>query len=125
MVKLNVKEETGGGLKKPDIFRAARIDDPFELTAALNFGQSLDDSEADHVKQTPMHIACVFKSTQFLEVALNHKFDPWVRDANGRLAIDHARAQGLVQFQRRFFELMYPNGEPNNITPFRQVDGPS
>ena len=110
MVKYSVQKKDNTKSEPPDIFRAAQNDDPIELAAAIQRGQSLSDDRGDDSGLTPMHIACICRSESFLKTALTMKFDPWKRDANKRLAIDHARAQGLADVQRRLFDAMYPPG---------------
>jgi hypothetical protein len=125
MVKLNVSSEDNEDRKPPDIFRAARNDDPIELAAALQCGQTLDDVESDIIRMTPMHVACVSRSRNFLRVACQMEFDPWIRDANQRLVIDHARAQGLKDVQKAAFAKMYPPGwaDDAQVTPFPAPEG--
>lgn len=94
----------------PNIFKAAVEDDPAELKAALEAGQSLNDIEEDGVKMTPIQVACIKRSRDFLAEALTADFDPWIRDANQRLAIDHARCNQLPDEQKILLNKMYPPG---------------
>ncbi len=110
MVKSNVQPNKGQRYEPPDIFRAARENDIQELAAAIQDGQSLDDIQDKQSGMTAMHLACIHHSVDFLHTASQMKFDPWIRDVNLRLAIDHARAQGLQEAQQAFFEKMYPPG---------------
>ena len=109
MVKLSVRKSEGESPTEPDIFHAALHDDPLEMAAAIQHGQTLDDVSADGSNMTPMHIACINKSSKFLNAALTHDFDPWKRDVNERLPIDHARAQGMKNVQEKLYGMMYPS----------------
>jgi hypothetical protein len=123
MVKANVKSDSAERHVPPDIFRAARNDDPIELAAALQAGQSLDDIQDEKSGLTPLHIACILHKTNFLRAALTYEFDPWIRDINLRLAIDHARAQGLTDIGKALLEKMYPPGwddDPEPVAPIRK-----
>jgi len=120
MVKLNVHTDEGEQFEPPDLFRAARNNDIKELAAAIQDGQSLDDIEDVKSGLTPMHIACIHRSEIFLTAAIQYKFDPWIRDCNLRLSIDHARAQGLRNVQKDLFEKMYPPGWDND--PVVRID---
>lgn len=103
----------------PDIFRAAANDDPIELVAALADGQSLDSQSGEFYRMTPVHIACVHQSTNFLEVALKHNFNAWTRDGNGRISMDHAVAQGLEEVADDLLAKLYPNGADGRpLMPF-------
>jgi len=110
MVKLGVRSDIGERYDPPDIFNAARNNDPVELAAAIQDGQSLDDVQDEASGLTPLHVACIHRSENFLKTAMTMDFDPWLRDANMRLAIDHARAQGLRDVQKGLVEKMYPPG---------------
>lgn len=108
MLNLNVRHKDGLRKEDPDIFRAAAEDDVGEMARALNDGQSLDQFDAGN-STTPLHIACANRSRNFLRAALEHTFNPWVRDRNGRLAIDHAVANGITDVQEALFHRMYPD----------------
>ena len=110
MVKLNVHTEDSKGYVPPSLFRAARNNDIIELAAALQDGQSLDEVQDRQTGLTPIHVACIHHSVDFLLAATQHKFDPWIRDANLRTAMDHARAQNLREVQKSLLEKMYPSG---------------
>ena len=119
MVNSNVAPKPEGQPEPPDIFRAAANDDPIELVAALADGQSLDAQHREFYRMTPMHLACVRKSLNFLDVALSHQFNAWVRDANGRLSMDHAVAQGLEDVADDLLEKLYPTGPGGRpVMPF-------
>lgn len=76
----------------PDIFRAARTNDVAELLDALAEGQTLNTQEP-HMMMSPLHIAAAERSNDFLEEAVKHEScDSWLRDANQRVAQDHAVA---------------------------------
>jgi ankyrin repeat protein len=111
MVKSNVRTESNEGHIPPDLFRAARNNDIVELAAAIQDGQSLDEVQDEQSGLTPIHVACINQSVEFLRAAVQYKFDPWIRDANMRTPLDHARAQGLdKQIQMDIFKKMYPLG---------------
>lgn len=93
----------------PNVFRAAVENDPVEMGLALSAGQKLDDIQPG-TGFTPIHVACIRRSTAFLAEALKHQFDPWVRDTNQRLPIDHAFAHGLKDAHRDLLAKMYPPG---------------
>lgn len=81
----------------PDIFRAARNNDVAELIAALEDGQSLSTQNPALLMMTPVHVAAARGSNNFLGVAAQHEtFDPHIRDANDRVAADHASAYNNV-----------------------------
>lgn len=127
MVKALVNKDEGEHYVPPDIFNAARNDDQKELAAAIQAGQSLDDIQDETSLLTPLHIACIHQSRDFLRAAVTMEFDPWLRDCNLRLAIDHARAQGLTKIQEALFEKMYPPGwDEDPVVPFptREPDEP-
>lgn len=92
----------------PDIFRAARNDDVAELLAALAEGQSLATQNPDLLLMTPVHVAAARKSNEFLAAASHHEsFDPHIRDANQRTAIDHANAHMNERGHEILFDTMY------------------
>lgn len=122
MVKLGVK--TGDGLERetPDIFRAAAEDDAAELERALKAGQSLDEFGPGY-HSTPLHVACMNRSEKFLRAAMGYDFNPWVRDENLRLAIDHAWANSLTETHEALAEKMYPGGRvSSNAIAFQEPD---
>ena len=111
MVKSNVSyKQEEDNFDPPDIFRAASNNDVFELQRALAEGQSLDTHHLEFYRMTPMHIACVRKSTDFLHEALSHEFNAWTRDANGRISMDHAIAQSLDDIADGLMKKLYPVG---------------
>jgi len=114
MVKLNVVDNKGQNSDPPDIFIAAQNDDKHELRRAIQAGQSLDDIRHDMNGMTPLHFACKKKSLSFLEVALTMSFDPWIRDGDQRLAIDHAWVNELGDIQKQLHLRMYPNAAPDS-----------
>lgn len=119
MVKSNVVSKQSTMPEPPDIFRAAANDDPEELAAALAEGQSLDTHHREFYEMTPMHIACVRKSENFLRTALQTEFNAWSRDLNGRLSMDHAVAQGLEDVADELLKKLYPTGPDGRpVMPF-------
>ncbi|MPT47982.1 MAG: ankyrin repeat domain-containing protein [Sphingobium sp.] len=98
-----------------DIFRAASNNDIDELRAALLEGQTLNDVNREFYRMTPMHIACLKKSRDFLEAALREDFNPHQRDANGRTAMDHAIAQDMRDVASKIFDRQYPRDANGRI----------
>lgn len=99
-----------------DVFEAARTDNVEQLRTALAQGESLDARDVDALNMTPIHIACIFSSNAFLQTAVDESsFDPWIRDANGRVAFDHAWAKNNRTAMRLLFPLMHPTAPP--LTP--------
>ncbi|WP_145973378.1 ankyrin repeat domain-containing protein [Candidatus Phaeomarinobacter ectocarpi] len=116
-----MNKKTGHDYEPPDIFNAARNNDPFELAAAIQDGQTLEDVEDQKSGLTPIHVACIHHSSEFLRAAVTMNFDAWARDANLRLALDHARAQNLpTDIQEALFGKMYPPGWADDpVLPIR------
>ena len=101
------KMDTGESRRPPDIFRAARNNDIAELARALGDGQLLSDQKADLVNMTPVHVACLNTSNDFLAAAAqHHSFDPWIRDDNLRTPFDHASARNNRRAQRILLDFM-------------------
>jgi ankyrin repeat protein len=112
-----IKENTER--QPPDIFRAATENNVSELRDALAEGQSLDSRHAEFYLMTPMHLACVKKSRDFLQVALQHEFNAWSQDSNGRLSMDHAIVNGLEDIADQMLEKLYPTGPDGKpVMPF-------
>lgn len=118
MVKSNAVKKTNEKDDPPNIFRAARNNDPLELALALQDGQTLNDTEDPVMLLTPIHEACISRSTSFLSAAMGVEFDPWQRDGMQRLAIDHARVENLTDFSKYLHQLMYPNEPEPTIISF-------
>ncbi len=110
MLKYNIMKKDNRGNNDPDIFSAVINDDPHELALALQAGQTLDDKSMEVGGMTPIHYACYLRKTNFLKVALEHNFDPWIKDANGRRSIEIAMIQGLDDIQNILRDKLYPNG---------------
>lgn len=91
----------------PDIFRAALENDVGELISALSDGQLLSEQRSALLNMTPLHVACINASNDFLSAAAQHNsFDPWIRDDNLRTPFDHASARKNRQAQRTLLEFM-------------------
>lgn len=106
------------GKEGPDIFRAAREDDVHELQAALRAGQSLRGARFE-TGLTPVHIAAMRGSVNFLRVAMEH--DPqssWVQDVQLRLPFAHAAVRKDRQSMAYLHNAMYP--EASIPVPERQ-----
>ncbi|SMD04508.1 hypothetical protein [Primorskyibacter flagellatus] len=92
----------------PNIFNAAQNNDVAELLAALADGQRLDEQSAMFLMMTPVHVAAGRHSNEFLGAASQHEsFNPWLRDDNMRVAIDHATATNNVRGHGILHETMY------------------
>jgi hypothetical protein len=110
MVALKRLENENTRTRGPaDIFRAAANDDVQELQRAIAEGQTLDLIE-ESTGFNPVIVALLERSEQFLLAAMKIDFDPWHRDPNERLAIDHANALGMREIQRLLLQKMYPPG---------------
>lgn len=104
----NIKAKRGALLKSPNLFSAALTDDISEMKAAINDGQSLSSADEDQALFTPIHVAALSNSLAFLEAArLEPTFDPWLRDANDRLAFDHANAFNNKEAMKLLVDEMY------------------
>ena len=91
----------------PDIFHAAEVDNVPEMIAAMHLGQSVQDTKGD-LLFTPVHVAAISGSLAFVRAAAKTgEVNPWIRDKNQRLAIDHAEAFGRTEIQSVLFNLMY------------------
>lgn len=102
--------KTGSSYKEepPDIFRAARDDDIYELRLALKDGQSIRSSQPV-TSLTPLHIAAMRGSVRFVKVAMAH--DPgaaWLQDGQLRTPFDHAAARRDRQSMAYLHNAMYP-----------------
>jgi hypothetical protein len=110
MTNIMNKEDKSEKRSPPDIFRAAQNDDVFELQAALKAGQRLDEQRRDLVGMTPVHLACVFSSNNFLTAAASDEsFNAWIRDNNLRVPFDHASAKNNLKAKIILFKAMYPD----------------
>ena len=95
---------------EPDLFKAAEKNDVETLRSALKAGQSLDRRHQRALGMTPIHLACIFGSNAFLKAAIEDgEFDPWLRDANGRVPFDHAWAKNNKEAMSLLFPLMHPD----------------
>ncbi|MCD1628098.1 ankyrin repeat domain-containing protein [Seohaeicola saemankumensis] len=102
--------QTDDGTKKepPDIFRAAREDDLNELERALADGQSLDAAALD-THLTPVHVAAMRGSINFLEAAMMYNPQTaWMQDGQQRTPFDHAAARQDRQSMAHLHNAMYP-----------------
>lgn len=109
MVALRQMKDNDAIKTPPNIFNAALNDDVSEMFAALNDGQKLDDKD-EIGNFTPIHVAIIRESANFLKYAMDYDFNPWIRDLNDRLAFDHASALGMKDIQKRLYRKMYPSG---------------
>lgn len=114
MVEYSVNEELDLDGEEPDIFLAARTNNVGMLSECIESGQSLDLIEAHSSQRTPLHIAAIYRCQDFILAAAAYNFNPWIRDCDGRLAIDHAQAQGLQDAQKVLLDKMYPPSWQND-----------
>lgn len=106
--KLNPRE------KDPDIFHAAETNDVEEMFAALAAGQSLSTPHRKQLDMTPVHIAAAKHSNDFLAAAAQQEgFDPWITDANERVAMDHAQAFNNQRGMQILYDSMYDDLKPD------------
>jgi hypothetical protein len=119
MVKSYLMTDQGERRDPPDIFRAARNDDVRELFLSIQNGQSLNDQEYE-TGYTPVHLACMAKSSSFMDACLDLDFDPWIRDSASRIAFLYAWASSFPEGQKILFDKMYPPGweREAEVTPF-------
>ena len=90
IVRMQSKEE---GYASPDIFEAARQNDPYHMSLALEKGQKLDEQRASD-GMTPVHEAASFGSIDFLKAAVEIAPQTvWMRDGTQRRPIEHACAR--------------------------------
>ncbi|MEM8772989.1 MAG: ankyrin repeat domain-containing protein [Pseudomonadota bacterium] len=107
MIKSNLMTDSGFADDEPDIFIAAERNDPYLMARAIQAGQSLDDRKGA-LAATPIHFACINGSYEFVEAAINgHEFDPWIKDGNGKRAIDHSIIRGDQDIISLLFEKMH------------------
>jgi ankyrin repeat protein len=112
---MSVKDEVK--IESPSLWRAAQNDDINELIQALDAGENLDEQLPELNDWTPIHYGCYLKSKNFVRMAIENSFDPWLVDLNGRRAIDIARTMGLLDIQNLLHKKMYPHGTLSQETP--------
>lgn len=92
----------------PDIFRAAREDDLYELQLALQDGQTLRGGNLQ-TGLTPVHVAAMRGSVNFIRAAMEH--DPetaWIQDNQLRMPFNHAAVRRDRQSMAHLHNAMYP-----------------
>lgn len=110
MLKPRAQSKEGPRRKDPNLFTAARANDIVELSEALSAGKQLDEVDFED-GFTPLHTAAFNGSGDYLREALrHHSANPWLRDHQGYLAIDHADARRDYEISRLLCEAMYPGG---------------
>jgi len=93
------------------LFEAAREDDVGLLQKALDAGRSLADARTEN-GFTPLHTAALNGSAAFLRDALKHPTaNPWMRDHQGYLPIDHADVRRDRAVMQILYDAMYPDGQ--------------
>jgi ankyrin repeat protein len=101
--------QTPKSYRMADIFHAAKVDDVAELMEALADGQRLDTRLPKQLNMTPLHLACLSASNEFIKVAVDQEScDPWLRDDNARVAFDHAAAFNNKTAMLLTLRAMYP-----------------
>lgn len=99
----------------PSAFHAAAANDVLELRAALAAGDVLNQSRLEN-GFTPLHTAALNGSAEFVAEALKHKTShPWMRDRNGRRAIDIASAAGHRDVVVLLYAAMFGGADDNFI----------
>ncbi|MBN8913231.1 MAG: hypothetical protein J0H65_14475 [Rhizobiales bacterium] len=110
MLKPRAQSKEGPKRKEPNLFRAARANDVAELSEALSAGKRLDEADFED-GFTPLHTAAFNGSADYIREALrHHSANPWLRDHQGHLAIDHADARRDYETSKLLYEAMYPGG---------------
>lgn len=102
----------------PDIFKAARDDNLYELQLALQDGQSLRGGNL-HTGLTPVHVAAMRGSVNFIRAAM--EIDPetaWIQDNQLRMPFSHAAVRRDRQSMAYLHNAMYP--EANIPIPEKQ-----
>ena len=103
------KNDSSHKEEPPDIFRAARDDDLYELRMALEDGQSLRSSQPS-TALTPIHVAAMRGSVAFLKVAMEQDAgSSWLQDAQLRTPFDHAASRRDRQSMAYLHNAMYPS----------------
>lgn len=102
------------------LFKAAENDDLVEMAGALRLGQSLDEVDFE-TGNTPVHLACLNRSEQFLRAIKHLQFNPWIRGNGNRLPSDLAFFMSLPEAEQMFFDKMYPpHWGKGSISPLPQ-----
>lgn len=104
---------SGSGPKRvdPNLFIAARENDLGHLAAGFEAGKRLDEQDR-FSGLTPLHVAALNGSLEFLVEALEHESaNVWIRDFDNRLAIDHSDARSERDIAKLFYDRMYPGGQ--------------
>jgi len=110
LLKPRAQSKEGPRRKDPNLFTAARANDIVELSEALSAGKQLDEVDFED-GFTPLHTAAFNGSGDYIREALrHHSANPWMRDHQGYLAIDHADARRDYEISRLLYEAMYPGG---------------
>lgn len=111
MLKPRLSSRDGPEKRNPSLFDAARMNDLGEMKEALEAGKRLDEVDWED-GFTPLHVAAYNGSHAFIRMAIgHHSANPWRRDHQGYLAIDHADARGDREIAKLFYGVMYPNGD--------------
>ncbi|MGE4188162.1 MAG: hypothetical protein AB7E81_24610 [Hyphomicrobiaceae bacterium] len=86
------------------------MNDISELSEALSAGKRLDEVDFED-GFTPLHTAAFNGSGDYIRQALlHHSANPWLRDHQGQLAIDHSDARRDYEASKLLYEAMYPGG---------------
>lgn len=103
------KADLNKGYKEnpPDLHEAAAKNDVAMMHECLARGQSFDRARGDN-KLTPMHIAAICKSHDFIRAAIETKLvNLWIRDGNLRLPFDISSAFKDHEAMKVMFDWMY------------------
>jgi ankyrin repeat protein len=110
VLKPRAQSREGPKKRDPSLFEAARTNDIAQLMKALSAGKRLDQDDLED-GFTPLHTAAFNGSLEFIREALrDHSANPWIRDRQGRLAIDHSDARRDYEISKLLYEAMYPGG---------------
>ena len=110
---LKSRTVSGFGRKRddPNLFVAARDNDVDHLAAGCEAGKRLDEQD-EFSGFTPLHVAALNGSLEFLVEALEHESaNVWIRDFDNRLPIDHSDARSERDIGKLFYDRMYPGGQ--------------
>lgn len=111
MLKARLMSGSGPKRKDSNLFIAARDNDLVHMAEGFDAGRRLDEQD-DLNGMTPLHVAALNGSLEFIVAALEHETaNVWIRDFDNRLAIDHSDARSERDIAKLFYDRMYPGGQ--------------